>query len=180
MSLVIRQTQKIHEEIADLLDQLRRLQDLQVTIEVRFVTVSDRFFERIGIDFDFNIAPSTGRPQQDNNGLPLQTFGSVNLPQFGLGGNQNQQQQGQQGQQAQQQQGQQQQGGAAAGLFGAGPNLNRYNNPASTSVVGMGTSTTFTRGSRRFRSNRVRSKLACRHRQLQPASRFGNGYGHPE
>ncbi|MCH8830021.1 MAG: hypothetical protein IID45_10640, partial [Planctomycetes bacterium] len=40
LSLVIRQTQKVHEEIADLLKQLRRLQDLQVTIEVRFVTVA--------------------------------------------------------------------------------------------------------------------------------------------
>ena len=32
-----------------------RLQDLQVTIEVRLVSVSDRFFERIGIDFDFDV-----------------------------------------------------------------------------------------------------------------------------
>ncbi|HVJ67348.1 MAG TPA: hypothetical protein VM510_05150, partial [Caulifigura sp.] len=55
LSLVIRQTQRGHEEIADLLDQLRRLQDLQVTIEVRFITVQDRFFERIGVDFDFNV-----------------------------------------------------------------------------------------------------------------------------
>jgi general secretion pathway protein D len=37
------------------LDQLRRLQDLQVTIEVRFITLSDNFFERMGIDFDFSI-----------------------------------------------------------------------------------------------------------------------------
>ena len=55
LSLVIRATEKIHDEIRDLLDQLRRLQDLQVAIEVRFVTVSDRFFERIGVDFDFGI-----------------------------------------------------------------------------------------------------------------------------
>src|SRR5690606_10814013 len=47
LSLVIRQTQRVHDEIRDLLDQLRRLQDLQVTIEVRFISVSDRFFERI-------------------------------------------------------------------------------------------------------------------------------------
>ena len=45
----------MHEEIADLLEQLRRLQDLQVTIEVRFITLSDNFFERIGVDFDFDI-----------------------------------------------------------------------------------------------------------------------------
>ena len=37
------------------LEQLRRLQDLQVTIEVRFIRLTDNFFERIGIDFDFNI-----------------------------------------------------------------------------------------------------------------------------
>jgi len=55
LSLVITQTQEVHERIADLLEQLRRLQDLQVTIEVRFITLSDNFFERIGVDFDFNI-----------------------------------------------------------------------------------------------------------------------------
>lgn len=60
LSLVVSQTQEVHEQIADLLDQLRRLQDLQVTIEVRFITLSDRFFERIGIDFDFNIDDNTG------------------------------------------------------------------------------------------------------------------------
>ncbi len=55
LSLVISQTQAVHEEIADLLQQLRRLQDLQVTIEVRFIRLNDSFFERIGIDFDLNI-----------------------------------------------------------------------------------------------------------------------------
>ena len=42
-----------HEELADLLEQLRRLQDLQVTIEVRFITLNDNFFERVGVSFDF-------------------------------------------------------------------------------------------------------------------------------
>jgi general secretion pathway protein D len=60
LSLVVSQRQDIHERIADLLEQLRRLQDLQVTIEVRFITISDRFFERIGIDFDFSIDDNTG------------------------------------------------------------------------------------------------------------------------
>lgn len=55
LSLVISQTEDVHEEIVDLLEQLRRNQDLQVTIEVRFITLSDTFFERIGVDFDFNI-----------------------------------------------------------------------------------------------------------------------------
>ena len=55
LSLVVSQTQNVHEQIVDLLEQLRRLQDLQVTIEVRFIRLTDSFFERIGIDFDFNI-----------------------------------------------------------------------------------------------------------------------------
>jgi general secretion pathway protein D len=58
LSLVISQTQAVHEQIADLLEQLRRLQDLQVTIEVRFIRLNDSFFERIGIDFDANIGPA--------------------------------------------------------------------------------------------------------------------------
>jgi general secretion pathway protein D len=55
LSLVISQTQAVHEEIADLLEQLRRLQDLQVTIEVRFIRLTDSFYERIGLDFDMNV-----------------------------------------------------------------------------------------------------------------------------
>ncbi|MEO1495598.1 MAG: hypothetical protein AAFV43_00440 [Planctomycetota bacterium] len=59
LSLVISQTQAVHEQIADLLEQLRRLQDLQVTIEVRFIRLNDAFFERIGMDFDMNINDGT-------------------------------------------------------------------------------------------------------------------------
>ena len=62
LSLVVSQTQEVHEQIADLLQQLRRLQDLQVTIEVRFITLQDDFFERIGVDFDFNIPTHTTVP----------------------------------------------------------------------------------------------------------------------
>jgi general secretion pathway protein D len=64
LSLVVSQTQEVHEEIADLLEQLRRLQDLQVTIEVRFITLNDNFFERIGVDFDFDIDDDIDRPFQ--------------------------------------------------------------------------------------------------------------------
>ncbi len=59
LSLVVSQTQAVHEEIADLLEQLRRLQDLQITIEVRFIRLNDRFFERIGVDFQLNIEDRT-------------------------------------------------------------------------------------------------------------------------
>lgn len=64
LSLVVSQTQEVHEEIRELLEQLRRLQDLQVTIEVRFITLNDNFFERIGVDFDFDIDDDIDRPFQ--------------------------------------------------------------------------------------------------------------------
>jgi general secretion pathway protein D len=67
LSLVISQTEDVHEEIVDLLEQLRRNQDLQVTIEVRFITLSDTFFERIGVDFDFNVVNLSA----NNNPSPL-------------------------------------------------------------------------------------------------------------
>lgn len=64
LSLVISNTEEVHDQIRDLLQQLRRLQDLQVTIEVRFITLNDNFFERIGIDFDFDINSNIDRPFQ--------------------------------------------------------------------------------------------------------------------
>jgi general secretion pathway protein D len=64
LSLVVSQTQEVHEEIVELLEQLRRMQDLQVTIEVRFITLNDNFFERIGVDFDFDIDDDIDRPYQ--------------------------------------------------------------------------------------------------------------------
>ncbi len=67
MSLVVSQTQEVHEEIADLLEQLRRLQDLQVTIEVRFINLRDNFFEQIGVDFDLNIDSNVSNDNLPNN-----------------------------------------------------------------------------------------------------------------
>src|SRR5205814_2291259 len=55
MTLVINQTLDIHEQIADLLAALRRLQDQEVAIEVRLITIADAFFERLGLDLNINI-----------------------------------------------------------------------------------------------------------------------------
>ncbi|MCI0491804.1 MAG: hypothetical protein L0Z07_02580, partial [Planctomycetes bacterium] len=81
LSLVISQTQSVHEEIADLLAQLRRLQDLQVTIEVRYIRLNDRFFERIGIDFDMNIESNTNPATA---GSPTNTFEPTQSATVGL------------------------------------------------------------------------------------------------
>ena len=68
LSLVISQTQDVHDQIADLLEQLRRLQDLQVTIEVRFITLRDDFFEQMGIDFDFDMDDNVLQLPQEDSG----------------------------------------------------------------------------------------------------------------
>jgi type II secretory pathway component GspD/PulD (secretin) len=61
MSLVVNQTPDIQEQVADLLAALRRLQDQEVAVEVRFISIAEDFYERIGIDFNLNI-PTTGGP----------------------------------------------------------------------------------------------------------------------
>jgi general secretion pathway protein D len=152
LSLVIRQTSATHEQVADLLKQLRKLQDLQVTVEVRFISVSDNFFERIGVDFDFNVQDSLGDPV----GVPA--FGSRQLT-FpggtaaggGGGGQQGQagdlrggQQQGggQQGGQ-QGQQGQQGQGGGGS-LFDRVSRVNSPRDDFRRTTVGMSAPGQFT------------------------------------
>jgi type II secretory pathway component GspD/PulD (secretin)/tetratricopeptide (TPR) repeat protein len=55
MALVINQTPDVQEQVAELLDALRRLQDLEVAVEVRILTLAETFFERIGLDFNLNI-----------------------------------------------------------------------------------------------------------------------------
>jgi len=83
LSIVVSQTQEVHEEIADLLEQLRRLQDLQVTIEVRFIRLNDTFFERIGVDFDFNIQTGVHAPL-NMTAIPTQANSSLNPSSLGL------------------------------------------------------------------------------------------------
>ena len=57
MTLVINQTPDIQEQIADLLAALRRLQDQEVAIELRLITIADAFYERLGLNLDVNIKP---------------------------------------------------------------------------------------------------------------------------
>jgi type II secretory pathway component GspD/PulD (secretin) len=53
LSLVINQTPDVQDQVADLLAALRRLQDQEVSLEVRIVSVPESFFcERIEVDFD--------------------------------------------------------------------------------------------------------------------------------
>jgi general secretion pathway protein D len=74
LSMVVSAPQETHEAIAELLQALRRLQNLQVTIEVRFITLTDNFFERLGVDFDFNVDDNVPAIPPEDGG-PSATIG---------------------------------------------------------------------------------------------------------
>ena len=59
LSLIVNAPQETHEQIADLLRSLRSLQNLQVTIEVRFIKLSDSFFEKMGVNFQMQLDDNT-------------------------------------------------------------------------------------------------------------------------
>jgi general secretion pathway protein D len=50
--LIITQTREGHQRVADLLDKLRRERAIMVSVESRFITVSDDFLEDITVDVD--------------------------------------------------------------------------------------------------------------------------------
>lgn len=74
LSLVISTTSDVHDQITDLLESLRRLQNLQITIEVRFITLADTFAEQIGVDFNANFDDNVQQLPDDDSG-PSVTIG---------------------------------------------------------------------------------------------------------
>jgi type II secretory pathway component GspD/PulD (secretin) len=61
MALVINQSPEVIEEVTRLLESLRRLQDLEVAIEIRYINLSEAFYERIGLDFGMNLSTHNDR-----------------------------------------------------------------------------------------------------------------------
>jgi type II secretory pathway component GspD/PulD (secretin) len=61
MVMVINQSPEVIEEVERLLESLRRLQDLEVSIEVKVVSLAETFYERIGVDFAMGI-PTNAKP----------------------------------------------------------------------------------------------------------------------
>jgi type II secretory pathway component GspD/PulD (secretin) len=82
LALVVNQTGSIQEDIQDLLAALRRLQDLEVAIEMRLVSVSESFFERIGVDFDINITNNNVRFEPQLVTQQFQPAGFINANRF--------------------------------------------------------------------------------------------------
>ncbi|MFL5243983.1 MAG: type II secretion system protein GspD [Gemmataceae bacterium] len=79
LALAINQTPDIQDQIAELLTALRRLQDQEVAIEVKFITIAEGFFERIGVDFNINL-PTKVKPnvQAQLTSQQFQAPGQVN------------------------------------------------------------------------------------------------------
>ena len=67
-SLIIRQNEENHQEIRDLLEKLRSLMDLQIAVEVRYVSISDEYYERIGVNFGASLH-ANGPTTSGDNGL---------------------------------------------------------------------------------------------------------------
>ena len=78
MALTINQTPDIQEQVQELLHALRRLQDQEVAVEVRFITISEAFFERIGMDFNINIVTNNPRFQESIVSQQFTPFGQIN------------------------------------------------------------------------------------------------------
>jgi type II secretory pathway component GspD/PulD (secretin) len=55
--MAIYNTPEAHQQIDDLLDQLRKSLGHEVSIEARFLVVSQNFLEAIGLDLDFSFRP---------------------------------------------------------------------------------------------------------------------------
>ncbi len=67
-SLIVRQNEENHKDIKDLLEKLRSMMDMQIAIEVRYISISDEYYEQIGVNFGATFktnAPST----TDGDGL---------------------------------------------------------------------------------------------------------------
>lgn len=72
-ALVVNQTADVISEVNNLLESLRRLQDLSVSVEVRLISLAEAFYERIGVDFQMNIK-TNGRTQGFEQGLTTGSF----------------------------------------------------------------------------------------------------------
>jgi type II secretory pathway component GspD/PulD (secretin)/tetratricopeptide (TPR) repeat protein len=77
-ALVINQTPDIQEQVQELLNALRRLQDQEVAVEVKFITIAEAFYERIGLDFNVNITNNNSKYAPQIVSQQFAPFGFLN------------------------------------------------------------------------------------------------------
>lgn len=86
-TLAIRQTEENHEEIHELLEKLRSLNDLQVAVEVRFITISDEYFERIGVNMNLSFQSDAKTSELDDDQFVPTQRGVYGIYDAGASGN---------------------------------------------------------------------------------------------
>jgi len=88
--LIITQTNEVHAKVANLLQQLREAQAVQVAVEVRFLTVSRNFMEDIGVNLGLTFNANSSFPNAPSHYSPVTiTDSSANFtasPDTGLPG----------------------------------------------------------------------------------------------
>jgi type II secretory pathway component GspD/PulD (secretin) len=75
--LIVTQTRRGHEKVADLLEQLRRERAIMISVEARFCTVTDEFLQDITLDVDAAFANGAHTQAQNFNGSPTQNVGAT-------------------------------------------------------------------------------------------------------
>jgi general secretion pathway protein D len=80
--LIITQTRRGHEKVAELLEQLRRERAIMINVESRFCSVTDEFLQDITLDVDvaFNNGPFS--PARGFNGAPIQNPAAPTPPTY--------------------------------------------------------------------------------------------------
>ena len=78
-ALAVNQTPDIQEQVQELLNALRRLQDQEVAVEGEVHhMIAESFYERIGLDFNINITSNNSKYSQQINSQQFAPFGFLN------------------------------------------------------------------------------------------------------
>lgn len=69
LSLVIHQSREVHQQVADLLEQSRRLLETQIVVEARFLVVPEDFLHKAGLDIELSVQPIPVVSETGEDGL---------------------------------------------------------------------------------------------------------------
>ena len=83
--LVVNQTSENHTKIRDMLDQIRETRPVQISVEPRFIFVTDNVLEDIGIDLDFYLNPQGRWTGPDTRGFVVPPPIGTGFPGFRTG-----------------------------------------------------------------------------------------------
>lgn len=76
-NIIVYNTSDAHQQVSDLLRQLRESRALQIAMETRFLTLSNNYLEEIGVDLDFVLNQGSAefdRAFSTANGVPTPLF----------------------------------------------------------------------------------------------------------